>query len=131
MEIGRLEKESAEPAFWLDQLKAQDTMRRLAEQKRVVEQWRELARQFAERQLRTLADACDRVFSRGGLGEDAPLVGAGVGRFLVERLAGRLQRPYVGFGELFEVRGEVRADVADCAPAAAVAWLARKESLKR
>ena len=48
MEIGRLEKESAEPAFWLDQLKAQDTMRRLAEQKRVVEQWRELEKKVAD-----------------------------------------------------------------------------------
>ena len=64
-------------------------------------QWRLLARQFAERQLRTLADACERILSRGGLGEDAPRVGAGVGRFLVRRLAGWLQRPYVGFGELF------------------------------
>jgi len=48
VEIGRLEKESAEPAFWLDQLKAQDTMRRLAEQKRVVEQWRELEKKVAD-----------------------------------------------------------------------------------
>ena len=79
-----------------------------------------------------ISDGCAAMaVTSGGLGEDAPLVGAGVGRFLVRRLAGRLQRPYVGFGELFEVRGEVRADVADCAPAAAVAWLAREESLKR
>ncbi|TET46890.1 MAG: peptide chain release factor 2 [Dehalococcoidia bacterium] len=48
MEIGRLEITSAKPDFWLDQTKAQDTMRRLAEQKKTVEQWREMEKMVAD-----------------------------------------------------------------------------------
>ena len=48
MEISRLEKASARPGFWLDQGKAQDTMRQLAEHKRVVEQWRELEKRVLD-----------------------------------------------------------------------------------
>ena len=48
MEIGRLEKESARRDFWLDQGKAQDTMRQLAEHKKVVEQWRELEKRVVD-----------------------------------------------------------------------------------
>ncbi len=48
MEIGRLEITSAKPDFWLDQTKAQDTMRRLAEQKKTVEQWREMEKVVAD-----------------------------------------------------------------------------------
>jgi len=42
VKISGLEKASARPDFWLDQGRAQDTMRQLAEHKKVVEQWREL-----------------------------------------------------------------------------------------
>ena len=48
IEISRLEKESARPDFWLDQPKAQDTMRRLAERKKAVEQWRGLGKRVAD-----------------------------------------------------------------------------------
>ncbi|HET6477657.1 MAG TPA: peptide chain release factor 2 [Dehalococcoidales bacterium] len=48
MEIGKLEKASAKPDFWLDQTKAQDTMRRLAEQKKTVERWREMEKRVAD-----------------------------------------------------------------------------------
>ena len=41
-EISQLEKQSAQPDFWLDQVKAQTVMRLLAKQKKVVERWREL-----------------------------------------------------------------------------------------
>jgi len=43
-----LEKQSAQPDFWLDQTKAQNNMRLLSEQKRVVERWRELEKKVAE-----------------------------------------------------------------------------------
>ncbi len=62
IEISRLEKESARPDFWLDQPKAQDTMRRLAERKRAVEQWRGLEKRVAD--LAELAQLT---------GEDKPL----------------------------------------------------------
>jgi probable H4MPT-linked C1 transfer pathway protein len=86
--------------------------------------WQRLAGYLAEVQLRVLADACERLLSRGDLDAQAPVVGAGVGRFLAIRLAKRLGRPYLGFESLFQ-GGEGRVpDVADCAPAAAVARLA-------
>ena len=43
-----MEKQSARPDFWLDQVKAQNIMRRLAELKRVVQIWRELEKRVAD-----------------------------------------------------------------------------------
>lgn len=48
MAVSKLEKESAQPDFWLDQSRAQDTMRRLVGQKRTAEQWRELERRVTD-----------------------------------------------------------------------------------
>ncbi len=48
MAVSKLEKESARPDFWLDQSRAQDTMRRLVGQKRTVERWRELEKRVAD-----------------------------------------------------------------------------------
>lgn len=89
--------------------------------------WRRLARHLTERQLRTIHDAADRVLSRGLLPEDAPLVGAGVGRFLAAALAVRMGRPYIDFATLVSGRPEVCEWAARCAPAAAVAALAAME----
>ncbi|MAG14900.1 MAG: peptide chain release factor 2 [Dehalococcoidales bacterium] len=47
-EIGRLEKESTRPDFWLDQASAQGVMRQLAEHKKVVQRWRELEERVAD-----------------------------------------------------------------------------------
>ncbi|MFC2020234.1 peptide chain release factor 2 [Chloroflexota bacterium] len=43
-----LEKQSAQPDFWLDQFKAQSTMRQLAVYKEVVEKWRGLETKMAD-----------------------------------------------------------------------------------
>ena len=43
-----MEKQSTQPDFWLDQAKAQNNMRLLSEQKRVVEKWRELEKKVAD-----------------------------------------------------------------------------------
>ncbi len=86
--------------------------------------WRRLAAHLAERQLQTLHAAIDRVLSRGALGDDAAIVGAGVGRFLLRPLAERLRRPYVDFANLLEGEPATREWAARCAPAAAVAILA-------
>lgn len=86
--------------------------------------WVRLAHYLAEVQLRHLLDACACLLSRGELPADAPLVGAGVGRFLTQRLAERLDRPYHGFASLFGADLTAVPDLADCAPAAAVACLA-------
>jgi probable H4MPT-linked C1 transfer pathway protein len=86
--------------------------------------WRRLARHLSERQCQMLQSAVDRVLSRGILPDAAPIVGAGVGRFLALRIALRVKRPYVDFAALLS--GEARAVewAARCAPAAALAVLA-------
>jgi len=43
-----LEKQSAQPDFWQGQVKAQNVMRQLAEQKRVVQRWRELEKRVTD-----------------------------------------------------------------------------------
>ena len=89
--------------------------------------WRGLAAWLAEAQLRRIEDACRRVLSRAGLPEDAPLVAAGVGRFLTSELGRRLGRPVVEFARLLPAGGADAARVSDCAPAVAVAWLAQRD----
>src|SRR5262249_12113435 len=77
-------------------------------------------------QRRRMEDAMALQLSRGMLSERAPLIGAGCGRFLVERLAASLGRPYRDFAELIEVDASVAGQAADCAPAVAVALLMRE-----
>ncbi len=43
-----MEKKSAQPDFWLDQAKAQSVMRQLAEQRKLVNRWRELEEKVAD-----------------------------------------------------------------------------------
>ncbi|NQT31702.1 MAG: peptide chain release factor 2 [Deltaproteobacteria bacterium] len=47
-DIARLEEESAESDFWQEQEKAQSVMRRLAEQKKVVDRWRGMEQRTSE-----------------------------------------------------------------------------------
>ncbi|MCX6002975.1 MAG: peptide chain release factor 2 [Chloroflexi bacterium] len=47
-EITELEKQSVEPGFWLEQTRARSVMRRIAEQKRIVEQLRNLEKKTSE-----------------------------------------------------------------------------------
>lgn len=83
-----------------------------------------LARYFAEAQLRMLTDGAHLMLSHADLGADAPLVGSGVGRFVLKRLADRLGLAYVDFSDLVEAAPEVRRKAGDCAPASALALLA-------
>jgi probable H4MPT-linked C1 transfer pathway protein len=87
--------------------------------------WRRCAGFVAERQLRRIADACARVLSREVLDDYAPLIGAGIGRFQAARLAQRLGRPYLDFSELIDFAPAAEPWLASCAPAVAVAGLAR------
>ncbi|WP_026608562.1 hydantoinase/oxoprolinase family protein [Methylocapsa acidiphila] len=86
--------------------------------------WDRLARIFAEAQLREIMDAAELILSRGLVGCDAPVVGAGVGRGLVKKLAARLDRPFIAFDDLIEAAPETRSKACDCAPASAVALIA-------
>jgi len=88
------------------------------------ETWRALARYIAGRQLRQLQEAAARVLSAAALPIEAPLIGAGVGRFLAQALARRLARPYRGFEDIIDASdGALAAAAADAAPAVAVALL--------
>ncbi len=85
--------------------------------------WINLARHLAERQRRLIQDSIERVLSRGALDAAAPIVGAGVGRFLAVELARRLNRPYRDFAELVSGPPELCEWAARTAPAAAIAGL--------
>jgi (4-(4-[2-(gamma-L-glutamylamino)ethyl]phenoxymethyl)furan-2-yl)methanamine synthase len=87
-------------------------------------EWRDLAGAFAERQRAQLIGAARRVIARGDIGRDAPLVGAGAGRFVLRDLAKALGRPYRDFADLVGGSPETREAAAISAPAAAVALLA-------
>lgn len=88
--------------------------------------WQRLAAYLRERQLMALRDAVEIQLSRNLLSDAAPLVGAGIGRFLVKVIAGRLDRAYMDFSGLFASEpGASGVAVADCGPAAAVACLAQ------
>lgn len=88
------------------------------------ETWRRLACAIGQAQLRQLQDAAARVMSAAVLPSDAPLIGAGVGRFVAQQLARRLELPYRSFESIIDASdGAVAAGAADAAPAVAVALL--------
>lgn len=87
--------------------------------------WRMLAAWFESRQLAALEEAARLVLSRGEVSDAAPLVAAGAGAFLVERLALRLDRPVRRFEHLLGFDRTLGRDASICAPAIAVALLAR------
>jgi probable H4MPT-linked C1 transfer pathway protein len=89
------------------------------------EAWRALAEWLARAQARAMGDACDRLLSRG-LPGDAPIVGAGVGRFIAAQIAHDRGRPYRDFGSLVQADQAAQRAASDSAPAVAVAWLARQ-----
>ena len=85
--------------------------------------WKQFATCLRERQLDKIQRACFRQLSREEM-DNGVIIGAGVGRFLVKELAGQLKFPYVDFSELLTAQLQNCAmEVADCAPAAAVACL--------
>ena len=92
------------------------------------ERWLELAIHLREQQLTLLHKAVGLQLSRGLLGQRAPLIAAGIGRFLVRTLAKRCGRPYVDFNDLLPVAASATGfSAADCGPAAALACLASLE----
>jgi uncharacterized hydantoinase/oxoprolinase family protein len=89
--------------------------------------WVGLAHHFAACQLESLEAAASTLIAREALPKDAPMIGAGCGRFLVRRLAERLERPYVDFADMIDVAPDVREMAARSAPAVSVALLAPYE----
>lgn len=87
--------------------------------------WKAVAVYVRERQLQAILDACRKQMLRTAPGLDAPVAGAGTGRFLVREIARRLNRPYVDCAGLFEHEGvKDGPDAGDCLPAASLASLA-------
>jgi hypothetical protein len=72
-------------------------------------------------------DAARGLVARDGLPADAPVVGAGCGRFVARTIAERLSRRYCDFAELFDCAPQLRDMAATCAPAVAVGLLAAHE----
>ena len=87
--------------------------------------WQALAEYLAERQRQAIQDAVARTLSRGLVDSTAPLVGAGVGRFLTATIAARIGRPYVDMADLIGGHDGTSDWAAHCAPAVAVAMLTR------
>jgi probable H4MPT-linked C1 transfer pathway protein len=85
--------------------------------------WDALARQLADGIDATLKEAAERVIRAANLAQDAPIIGAGVGRFLAARVARTLDRTYRSFDALVTTDPRYAVMAADCAPAAAVALL--------
>ena len=86
-------------------------------------EWCGVADYLAERQVRALHDAAAQVLSRTPLPAEAPVVTAGIGAFLAERLAARLERRVVPFAGLINVAPEVAVWAGRAAPAASVGLL--------
>jgi len=91
-------------------------------------QWRQLACAIKSRQLRTLQEAAERALSRGLLNEEAALLGAGAGRFLVRDLARQMGRPYQDVSAWVKASPEVADWAVVCLPAYAVARLSMREA---
>jgi probable H4MPT-linked C1 transfer pathway protein len=89
-----------------------------------METWVALGRYFADCQLAEIEHAGRGLAERESLSAEAPVVGAGCGRFIARLVAERLGRPYVDFAEAIDVAPEAREMAARCAPAVAVALLA-------
>jgi hypothetical protein len=82
-----------------------------------------LAQWFAEMQMRKVTDAVMLVNSQRVLPDDAPVVSAGIGAYVVEEITRRMGRGYAAFDALLDAAPHARAAAAECAPAAALALL--------
>jgi len=89
------------------------------------QQWPQLAQWFAQQQSHQITAAILQVLSaHAKLPLNAPLIGAGVGRFIVQYCAQQLNRPYQDFHTIISSSD---AHASDHAPAVAVALLAKQK----
>ncbi len=87
-------------------------------------EWQQVAQWFAEQQIHQITQAILQVISsQPSLAHDAPLIGAGVGHFIIKRCAQRLNRPYRDFANTISVSN---INASDNAAAVAVALLAHR-----
>lgn len=87
-------------------------------------QWQLVADWFADQQVQQISQACYQVLSKQvHITNEAPLIGAGVGRFIIKALAERMNRPYIDFSNFCQNLDAAAAH----APAAALALLAQQQ----
>ena len=90
--------------------------------------WKALAHFLGRKQLERIEADARAVIAREELSSDAPVIGAGCGRFLAEQVADRLERPYRDFTSIITCDDtpddNLRERAATCAPAVALALLA-------
>lgn len=87
--------------------------------------WQQFAKNIRDQQLQKIQGGCEHRIKNVDFSKTNPLIGAGVGRFLVKQIAESLDYPYLDFAELFpEASNKTGLSTADCAPAVAVACLA-------
>ncbi|EIJ43257.1 putative H4MPT-linked C1 transfer pathway protein [Beggiatoa alba B18LD] len=88
--------------------------------------WQTVATYLINCQARRIMDAIDVQLSRQLLPPQAPFIGAGAGNFVVRQLATWYKRPFIDFAELIQINDPaLHRLVTLCAPAVAVAYLAR------
>jgi probable H4MPT-linked C1 transfer pathway protein len=89
----------------------------------------DVARHFAACQVAEIEGAAAELLARDEIAAEAPVIGAGCGRFIARLIAERLGRPYYDFAELLDCAPDARETAAVCAPAVAVGLLAERELL--
>jgi probable H4MPT-linked C1 transfer pathway protein len=88
-------------------------------------QWQQLATWFTEQQTQQITNSCLQVLSAHSLPDKAPIIGAGVGRFVAQQIAIRLHRPYIDFS--MNLPCPISTITANYAPAVALALLAHRQ----
>jgi (4-(4-[2-(gamma-L-glutamylamino)ethyl]phenoxymethyl)furan-2-yl)methanamine synthase len=89
------------------------------------QRWYKLAEYFEETQLQLLTNAVLRVLSNAPESK-RKIIGAGAGRFLIKKIAQRINIPYIEFSDLCDSESELQHKCNVCAPAVAVAQLNRQ-----
>jgi probable H4MPT-linked C1 transfer pathway protein len=91
--------------------------------------WQQFAENIRAQQLQKIQRACEYRIQNVTTPQNNPMIGAGVGRFLVKQLAQLSGCPYLDFSDLFPASAnQAGLTAADCAPAVAVACLAKSFS---
>ena len=92
--------------------------------------WRQVAQYVREQQLQMIINACRKQLTKFAEPQNVPIVGAGVGRFLIQEIAQRFNRRYIDFESLCKCEStDNEFNAGDCAPAASVACLAYQRFL--
>jgi (4-(4-[2-(gamma-L-glutamylamino)ethyl]phenoxymethyl)furan-2-yl)methanamine synthase len=86
---------------------------------------RMVARNIAQTQQNRIYQACRRVLSKVQDKQEFIMVGAGAGRFMVEKLAEYMHYRYLDFADILQVADRIKPSAARSATAIAVAQLAR------